>query len=132
MYTAHNLILVGVPIDTCADALQKVLPEKMEEARQKMVKRNTQKYGMIDKVPHFVLKRDFMKSTPYAERSTEDNIPFWAWMPYHLEYVAVHVEHLKLILYYMYRSKRFQGLFSKAAFYYKNPGQEASLPSRTH
>jgi hypothetical protein len=33
--TACNLILVGVPMDTCADTLQKVLTEKMEEARQK-------------------------------------------------------------------------------------------------
>jgi hypothetical protein len=46
-------------------------------------------------------------------------------MPYCLEYVAASEEHLELILYYMYQSKRFQGLFGEAAFYYKNPGQEA-------
>jgi hypothetical protein len=67
-----------------------------------------------------------VKNMPYATRSTEDNIPFWAQMPYHLKYVAAHKEHLELILYYMYPSKIFQGLFGKAAFYYKNLGQEAS------
>jgi hypothetical protein len=35
-------------------------------------------------------------------------------------------EHLELILHYMYWSKRFQFLFREAAFYYKNPGMEAS------
>ncbi len=62
-----------------------------------MVKRNAQKYGTIDRVPHFVLKKDFMKNMPYAQRSTEDNIPLWARVPYHLKYVAVHKEHLKCL-----------------------------------
>ncbi len=57
LYTVGNLILVGVPTDTCTYSLQKVLAEKMEEARQKMVERNTQRYGLINKVPQFDLER---------------------------------------------------------------------------
>jgi hypothetical protein len=98
-------------MDTCANTLQKVLVEKMEEARQNMVKCNTQKYGLINKVPQFVLKQDFLKNTPCDKRSEEDDIPFWAWTPYHLEYIVAYEEHLKLILHYMYQSKWFQGLF---------------------
>jgi hypothetical protein len=123
--TGKNLILVGVPTDTCANSLQQVLRTKMEEAREKMVKRNPYKYGTINKVPHFVLERNFVKNTPYAKRSKEDNIPFWLHTPYHPEYVLVMEEQLELILHYMYCSKRFQILFGEAAFYYKNPGMEA-------
>jgi hypothetical protein len=79
----------------------------------------------IDKVPHFVLECNFVKNTPYVERSEEDNIPFWSHTPYHLEYVFVMEEHLELILHYIYWSKRFQFFFGEAAFYYKNPGMEA-------
>ncbi len=85
--TGKNRILVGVPMDTCADSLQQVLREKMEEAREKMVTKNPYKYGTTDKVPHFMLERNFVKNTPYAECSEEDNIPFWLRNPYHLEYV---------------------------------------------
>ncbi len=73
-----------------------------------------------------MLERNFIKNTPYAERSEEDNIAFWLHTPYHLEYVFVMDEHLELILHYMYWSKRFQFLFGEAAFYYKNPGMEVS------
>ncbi len=76
LFMVCNLILVGVPMDTCANTLQKVLVEKMEEARQNMVKCNTQKYGLINKVPQFVLKQDFLKNTPCDKRSEEDDIPF--------------------------------------------------------
>jgi hypothetical protein len=124
--TGKNLILVGVPMDMCADSLQQVLREKMEEAREKMVTKNPYKYGIIDRVPHFVLERNFVKNTPYPECSEEDNIPFWLRTPYHLEYVFVIEEHLELILHYMYWLKRFQFLFREVAFYYKNPGMEAS------
>ncbi len=124
--TGKKLILVGVPTHRCADSLQQVLRENMEEAREKMVTKNPYKYGTINKVPHFVLERNFIKNTPYAERSEEDNIFFWSRTPYHLEYVFVMEEHLELILHYMYWSKRFQFLFGEAAFYYKNPRMEAS------
>jgi hypothetical protein len=52
--TDKKLILVRVPMDTCADSLQQVLREKMEEAREKMLTKNPYKYGTINKVPHFV------------------------------------------------------------------------------
>ncbi len=119
--TGKNLILV----DTCANSLQQVIRTKMEEAREKMAKKNPYKYGTIAKVPQFVLERDFVKNTPHVERSKEGNIPFWLRTPYHLEYVLVMEEQLELILHYMYCSKRFQILFGEAAFYYKNPGMEA-------
>ncbi len=124
--TGKNLILVGVPVDTCADSLQQVLREKMKEAREKMVTKNPYKYGTINKVPYFVLEHNFIKNTPYAEHYEEDNILFWLHTPYHLEYIFVMEEHLELILRYMYWSKRFQSLLGEAAFYYKKPGMEAS------
>jgi hypothetical protein len=62
----------------------------------------------------------------YAERSDDDDIPFWARMPFHLEYLAVKEEMLEQILAYMYRSKRFQGLFGDAAFFHRNPGVDAT------
>ncbi len=83
--TGKNLILVRVPMDTCADSLQQVLREKMEEAREKMVTKNPYKYETIDKVPHFVLECNFVKNTPYAEHSEADNILFRLHTPYHLE-----------------------------------------------
>ena len=130
LHTARNLILVGVPTDLDAGHLQSVLREKMEEARQKMVAKNSYKYGSLTKVPQFVLEKDFIKNTPYAERSNDDNIPFWAKMPFHLEYQAMHGESLEHILAYMYRTKRFQGLFGEAAFYHRNPGVEATAGER--
>jgi hypothetical protein len=97
----------------------------MEEAREKMAKKNPYKYGTIDKVPYFVLECDFIKNMPYTERSEEDNIPFWSRTPYHLEYVLVMEEQLELILHHMYCSKQFQILSGEVAFYYKNPRMEA-------
>ncbi len=67
-----------------------------------MVKRNTQIYGLINKVPQFVLKGDFVKKTPHAKRLAEDDILFWAQTPYHLKYIVAYEEHLKLILHHMY------------------------------
>ena len=52
-------------------------------------------------------------------------------MPFHLEYVSTDEDHLDQILAYMYRAKRFQGIFGEAAFYYKNPGPEASAGERS-
>ncbi len=42
--TGKNLILVRVPMDTCAYSLQQVLRENMEEAREKMATKNPYKY----------------------------------------------------------------------------------------
>jgi hypothetical protein len=130
LHTARNLILVGVPTDLDAESLKSVLSEKMEEARQKMVAKNSFKYGSLTKVPQFVLEKDFIKNTPYAERSNDDDIPFWAKMPFHLEYQVMHGESLEHILAYMYRTKRFQGLFGEASFYHRNPGMEATAGER--
>ena len=130
LHTARNLILVGVPTDLDAENLQSVLREKMEEARQKMVAKNSYKYGSLTKVPQFVLEKDFIKNTPYAEQSNDDDIPFWAKMPFHLEYQAMHRESLEHILAYMYRTKWFQDLFGEAAFYHRNPGIEATAGER--
>jgi hypothetical protein len=76
LYTARNLILVGVPTDLDMGALQLVLNKKMEEARKKMVAKNPYKHGSITKVPQFILEKDFIKHTPYAEQSDDDDIPF--------------------------------------------------------
>jgi hypothetical protein len=119
-------MLIGVPTDVEAEGLQMKMQEKMEEAHLKMIDQNWFRYGTIVKVPKFVLEKDFIKNTPYAERSDEDDIPCWAQMPFHLECVATNEDHLDQILAHMYRSKRFQGLFGEAAFYYRNPGTDAS------
>ncbi len=122
LHTAWNLILVGVPTDLGADALQLLLKGKTEDARQKKVAKNPYKYGSITKLPEFVLERDFIKHTPHAKRSKEDDIPFWAKMPLHLEYLLKDKDMLKHILASMYRTKQFQGIWGGAAFYHQNPG----------
>jgi hypothetical protein len=95
------------------------------------VAHNPFKYGTITKVPKFVLEKDFIKNTPYKEPSDENDIPFWAWMPFHLKCIANDEDHLEPILAYMYQSKQFQRLFRVAAFYYKNPGPDASAGERS-
>ena len=83
--------------------------------------KNPYKYGAITKVPEFVLERDFIKHTPYAEWSEEDDLPFWAKMPLHLEYLLKDKDMLKHILAFMYPTKQFQGILGEAAFYHWNP-----------
>ncbi len=107
-----------MPIDLDADALQLLLKGKMEDARQKMVAKKPYKYGLITKVPEFVLEMDFIKHTHYAKRSKEDDIPFWAKMPLHLEYLIKDKDMLKHILAFMYRTKQFQGTLGEATFYH--------------
>ena len=124
------MILVGVPTDLDPEALQTVLKDKMEEARKKMVAKNHYKYGSITKVPQFILEKDFIKHTPYSERSNKDNIPFWAKMPFHLEYLKTNKDELEHILAFMYRTKRFQGLFGEASFYHQNPGMDSTAGKR--
>jgi hypothetical protein len=119
-------MLIGVPMDVDPKALQIKMHKKMEEACQKMLPCNLSKYRTIAKVSKFVLEKDFIKNTPYTERSDEDNIPFWACMPLHLECVSVNKDHLEQIFAYMYQAKCFQVLFGEGAFYYKNPVPNAS------
>ena len=101
-----------------------------EVARKKMVEKNPYKYGSITKVPQFILEKDFIKHTPYSERSNEDDILFWAKMPFHLEYLKANEEELEHILAFMYRMKRLQGLFGEAAFYHRNPGMDSTAGER--
>jgi hypothetical protein len=108
LHNAWNLILVGVPTKLYADALQLLLKGKIEDARQKMVAKKPYKYGAITKIPEYVLERDFIKHTPYAKLSEEDDIPFWAKMPLHLEYLLKDKDMLEHILAFMYRTKPFQ------------------------
>ncbi len=105
LYTAWNSILVGVPTDLDADALQLLLKGKMEDARHKMVAKILYKYGLITKAPEFIPERDFIKHTPYAKQSKEDDIPFWARMPLHLEYLLKDEDMLEHILAFMYCTK---------------------------
>jgi hypothetical protein len=119
-------MLIVVPMDMNSKALQMKMHKKMEEACHRMLTCNPSKYGMIVRVPQFFLEKDFIKNMPYAERSDEDDIPFWARMPFHLECEAVDEDHLKQILAYMYRAKCFQALFWEAEFYYKIPRLDAS------
>ncbi len=83
--TSKKIILVGVPTDVNLESLGCTLRATMEEACITMVNKNLSKFGVIDKTPRFALSTDFVKNTPYAERSNDDKIPFWAKMPWHLE-----------------------------------------------
>ncbi len=118
-------MLIGVPTDVDSEAFQMKMHKKMEEACHRMLTCNPSKYGTIVRVPQFVLEKDFIKNTPYAEQSNEDDIPFWAHMPFHLECEVVDEDHLKRILAYMYQAKHFQALLGEAEFYYKNLGLNA-------
>ena len=78
-------MLIGVPTDMDSKALQMKMHKKMEESHHRILTRNPSKYGTIVRVPKFVLEKDFIKIMPYAEQSDEDDISFWACMPFHLE-----------------------------------------------
>ncbi len=124
-------MLIGVPTDMDSKALQMKMHKKMEEVCHRMLTCNPSKYGTIIRIPQFILEKDFIKNTPYVEQSDEDDIPFWARMPFHLECEVVDEDHLEQILAYMYQAKRFQALFGEAAFYYNNPGLDASAGERS-
>ena len=120
-------MLIGVPTDVDHVALQVKMQGKMKEAWQRMIACNPSKYGTIVRVPQFVLERDYIKNTPYAERSDDNDIPFWARMPFYLECKALKEDHLEQILAnIMYCTKCFQAPFREAGFYYKHPGLNAS------
>jgi hypothetical protein len=131
LHTSRNLTLIRIPADVDPEALQMKIHKKMEEACQMTLACNPSKYGMIAKVPKFVLEKDFIKNTPYMEWSDKDDIPFWDCMPFHLKCVAVDEGHLEQILACMYQAKRFQVIFGEAAFYYKNPGPDALVGERS-
>ena len=76
LYTAKNLILIGVPTDINADSLHNLMLGKMEEARQKMVAQSPSKYGSLTKVPQFVINKDYIRNKHYAERLDNNDIPF--------------------------------------------------------
>jgi hypothetical protein len=52
-------------------------------------------------------------------------------MPYHIECLAILEDKIEAILAFMYHVKQFQELFGEAAFYFKNPGLEASAGEHT-
>jgi hypothetical protein len=83
--------------------------------------KNPYKYGAITKVPEFVLEWDFIKHTPYAKWSKEDDISFWAKMPLHLEYLLKDKDMLKHVLAFMYHTKQFQEILGATSFYHWNP-----------
>ena len=93
---------------------------------------NPSKCGTSVRVPQFILEKDYTKKTPYAERSDNNDDPFWARMPFHLECKALKEDHLEQILAYMYRTKCFHTLIGEAAFHYKNPGLDASAGEHGH
>jgi hypothetical protein len=126
LHTSRNLMRPRVPIDLDADALQILLKGKMEEARQKMVVKNPFKYRSITKVPEFVLEKDFIRHTPYAERSKGNDVPFWAKLLFCLKYLKIDEDKLEHILAVMYWMKQLQGLFGDAFFYHRNPGLNAT------
>jgi hypothetical protein len=128
--TSKKIILVGVPTDVDLESLGCTLRATMEKACITMVNKNPLKFGAIDKTPRFALSTDFVKNTPYAERSDNDKIPFWAKMPLHLECRESDKGHIKAILSYMYRSGRMGCILGKAAFHHLNPGFDATAGER--
>jgi hypothetical protein len=100
--TSKKIILVGVPTDVDSESLGSMLRATMEEARITMVNKNPSKFGAIDKTPRFALSTNFVKNTPYEERSDDDKILFWAKTPWHLECRKSDEGPIKAILSYMY------------------------------
>ncbi len=121
---------VKVPIDGDSKSLACMLRATMEEACITMVNKNPSKFGVIDKTPRFALSTDFVKNTPYEERSDDDKIPFWAKAPWHLECRESDEGPIKAILSYMYRSGRMARILGKAAFHHLNPGPNATAGER--
>jgi hypothetical protein len=128
--TSKKIILVGVPTNVDSESLGCTLCATMEEARITMVNKNPPKFGAIDKTPRFALSTDFVKNTPYAERSDDNKIPFWAKTPWHLECRESDEGHIEAILSYMYRSGRMAFILDKASFHHLNPGSDATAGER--
>ena len=51
-------------------------------------------------------------------------------MPFHLKHLKTNEDDLEHILAFMYRTKRFQGLFGEASFYHQNPGMDSTAGKR--
>ncbi len=101
----------------------------MEEARLRMVARNPSKFGAISLTSKFALVTDFVKYTPYKERSMETNpnaIPFWSKMPWHIECHPSDEPKIDVLLSHMDCTNRLAQLFGEAAFHHVNPGPKAT------
>ncbi len=124
LQTSKKIILHGVPTDVDSECLGSMLQATMEEARITMVNKNPSKFGAIDKTPRFALSMDFVKNTPYEERSDDDEIP-WAKTHWHLECRKSDEGPIKAILSYMYQSGHMARILGKAAFHHLNLGPDA-------
>ncbi len=131
--TSKNIILAGVPTDVDSRSLKRILWMGMEEARLRMVARKPSKFGAVSLMPKFALVTDFVKYTPYEERSTETNpnaIPFWSKMPWHIKCHTSDEPKIDALLSYMDRTNRLAQLFGEAAFHHVNPGPKATAGER--
>jgi hypothetical protein len=132
--TSKNIILAGVPTDVDSGSLTRILRTDMEEARLRMVARNPSKFGAISLTPKkFALVMDFVKYTPYKERSMETNpntIPFWLKMPWHIECHTSDEPKIDALLSYMDRTNCLAQLFGEAAFHHVNLGPKATAGER--
>jgi hypothetical protein len=127
--TFKNIILAGVPTDVDSGSLTRILRMGMEDARLRMVARNPSKFGAISLMPKFALVTDFVKYTPYKERSTETNpntIPFWSKMPWHIECHTSDEPKIDALLSCMDCTNRLAQLFGEAAFHHVNLGPKAT------
>jgi hypothetical protein len=125
LQTSKKIVLFGVPTDVDSKSLGSMLRATMEEVHITMVNKNPSKFGAIDKTPRFALSMDFVKNTPYKERSDDDKFPFWAKTPWHLECRKSDEGPIKAILSFMYRSSRMARILGGAAFHHLNPGPDA-------
>jgi hypothetical protein len=118
--TAKNIILVGVPTDVDTACLTKMLWQTMEEARKKMVAKNSEKYGSLSATPKLSISSEFVKNTPYKAWSEEYKIPFWSKIPWHIEYRTTDKAAIDALLSYMYNSGRMERILGGAAIHHKS------------
>ncbi len=131
--TSKNIILAGVPTNVDSGSLTRILQMGMEEAHLRMIARNPSKFGAISLMPKFALVTDFVKYTPYKERSMETNpnaIPFWSKMPWHIECHTSDEPKIDALLSYMDCTNCLAQLFGEGAFHHVNPGPKATAGGR--